>query len=84
RMIVSKLSAILRVADALDRNHMQQVREVSFVRRAGTLQVFIHDVEDLTLERIALKEKGSMFNDVYGMRMILETGTPNEGMISDV
>lgn len=84
RMIVSKLGAILRVADALDRNHMQQVRDISFVRRPGVLHIYVHDVEDLTLEGVALKEKGSMFNDVYGMRVVLETGTPNEGMLSDV
>jgi len=84
RMVVSKLSAILRVADALDRNHMQQVREVSFVRTYGQFTIYVHDVQDLTLERVALKEKGSMFEEVYGMKVNLEVATSSEGLIPDV
>ncbi|HMP73487.1 MAG TPA: Ppx/GppA phosphatase family protein [Kiritimatiellia bacterium] len=84
RMVVAKLSAILRVADALDRNHMQQVREISYTRRPGQFTIYVHDVEDLFLERVALKEKGRLFDDVYGMRVSLETGTPTEGWLSDV
>jgi len=84
RMIVSKLSAILRVADALDRNHMQQVRELTFTRSRGALSILVHDVEDLSLERVALKEKGSMFEEVYGLKVTLEVATSNEGLMPDV
>lgn len=84
RMIVSKLSAILRVADALDRNHMQQVREISFARGHGEITLYVHDVQDLTLERVAMKEKGNMFEEVYGMKLNLEVATGAEAMMSDV
>ncbi|HMO06007.1 MAG TPA: HD domain-containing protein [Kiritimatiellia bacterium] len=84
RMVVSKLAAILRVADALDRNHMQQVRELSFARARGSFTILVHDVEDLSLERVALKEKGSMFEEVYGMKIGLEVATSNEGLMPDV
>jgi exopolyphosphatase/guanosine-5'-triphosphate,3'-diphosphate pyrophosphatase len=84
RMVVSKLSAILRVADALDRNHMQQVREISFTRGHGEITLYIHDVQDLTLERVAMKEKGSMFEEVYGMKLNLEVATGAEAILSDV
>ena len=84
RMVVSKLAAILRVADAMDRNHMQQVREVSFVRARGLFTMYVHDVEDLSLERVALKEKGSMFEEVYGMKVVIEVATSNEGLMPDV
>lgn len=84
RMVVSKLAAILRVADALDRNHMQQVRELTFTRGRGSLAIFVHDVEDLSLERVALKEKGSMFEEVYGLKVSLEVATSNEGLMPDV
>jgi len=84
RMVVSKLAAILRVADAMDRNHMQQVRELSFTRVHGQFTIFVHDVEDLSLERIALREKGSLFEEVYGMKIVLEVATSNEGLIPDV
>jgi len=84
RMIVSKLSAILRVADALDRNHMQQVRELTFGRARGQFIIRVHDVQDLSLEKIALKEKGSMFDEVYGMKVVLEVATSTERPVSDV
>ncbi|HMP91001.1 MAG TPA: HD domain-containing protein [Kiritimatiellia bacterium] len=84
RMVVSKLSAILRVADALDRNHMQQVRELSFRRAHGQFAIYVHDVEDLSLERVAIKEKGGMFEEVYGMKIVLEVASSNEGLIPDV
>jgi len=84
RMVVSKLSAILRVADALDRNHMQQVRDLTFRRTRGQFGIFVHDVEDLSLERVAIKEKGSMFEEIYGMKIVLDVATSNEGLMSDV
>lgn len=84
RMVVSKLSAILRVADALDRNHMQQVREISFARARGEFTIYVHDVQDLSLERVAMKEKGSMFDEVYGLKVNIEIATSNEGLVPDV
>jgi len=71
RMAVAKLASILRVADALDRNHLQNAREVELRREDGQLSIGIPDLEDLTLERQAIKEKGSMFEEVYGLKVVL-------------
>lgn len=71
RLVVSKLAALLRVADALDQNHMQQVRETTFQRERGRLVIQVRGVEDLTLERLALRQKGEMFEDIYGMKVEL-------------
>jgi exopolyphosphatase/guanosine-5'-triphosphate,3'-diphosphate pyrophosphatase len=84
RLVVSKLAAILRVADALDRNHMQQVRDIRFTREEGRFVVWIRDVEDLTLERLALKEKGALFEEVYGLSVAFRTETSAEGLAADV
>lgn len=84
RLAVSKMAAILRVADALDRNHMQQVRDLRFTREPGRFTVWVRDVEDLTLERLALKEKGSMFEEVYGMKVVFRTESSSEGVSADV
>jgi exopolyphosphatase/guanosine-5'-triphosphate,3'-diphosphate pyrophosphatase len=75
RIAVTKLAAILRVADALDRGHMQQVRDLSFRREDGQFVIAVADVADLTLERVAMKEKANMFEDVYGMQVVLRSGT---------
>lgn len=84
RLVVSKLAAILRVADALDRNHMQQVRDIRFTREEGRFIVWVRDVEDLTLERVALKEKGSLFEEVYGLSVSFRTEISAEGIAADV
>lgn len=84
RLAVSKMAAILRVADALDRNHMQQVRDVRFTREDGQFVVWVRDVEDLTLERLALREKGSMFEEVYGLKIVFRTESTAEGLVADV
>ncbi|MCS6771634.1 MAG: Ppx/GppA family phosphatase [Kiritimatiellae bacterium] len=84
RLAVSKLAAILRVADALDRNHMQQVRDVRFTRENGQFIVWVRDVEDLSIERLALKEKGSLFEDIYGLSVAFRTEITAEGIAADV
>ncbi|MBF0410342.1 MAG: HD domain-containing protein [Candidatus Riflebacteria bacterium] len=71
RMAVAKLAAILRVADALDRNHLQSVKNVIFSKSGGQFIISVSEVEDLTLERGALKEKANLFEDVYGMQVLL-------------
>ena len=84
RLAVVKLAAILRVADALDRNHMQQARELAFAREKGRFVITVRDMEDLTLERMALADKGGMFKDVYGMEVVLRADTAAEGRTTDV
>ncbi len=80
RIAVSKCAAILRVADALDSTDKQIVRHPAFAREAGQFIVTVSGVEDLTLERLALKQKGTMFEDVYGLRVVLrEAAGPGAG-----
>jgi len=72
RMIVSKLAALLRVADALDRGHAQQVRDLHFERDPNELILHVGGVSDLTLERRAMATKGDLFEEVYGLKVRLE------------
>jgi len=71
RIAVSKMAALLRVADALDRSHSQRVNEIQCSRKDSLLIVSIPHVEDLSLEQLALKQKGSLFEDVFGMQIRL-------------
>lgn len=79
RIIVSKLAALLRVADALDQNHMQQIRELRFLREQGRLVIVVHGVADLTLERLALRQKSVMFEEIFGMKVELRRDAPRKG-----
>jgi exopolyphosphatase/guanosine-5'-triphosphate,3'-diphosphate pyrophosphatase len=78
RIAVAKMAAILRVADALERSHLQQLRTLSFSREKNQFVITVHGAQDLTLERLALKEKGDMFEEVYGLPVTLRTGRPSK------
>ena len=67
RMTVAKLAAILRVADSLERTHRETPRAMEFRREADRFVILLRDMEDLTMERLALKDKGNLFADVFGM-----------------
>ncbi|NIA21325.1 MAG: HD domain-containing protein [Anaerolineaceae bacterium] len=74
RMVVSKLAALLRVADALDQNHQQQVQDIICDRQDEEFTIHVATRADLTLERKSVEAKGDLFEDIYGMRVRLEEG----------
>ncbi|GHV85967.1 exopolyphosphatase [Spirochaetia bacterium] len=84
RILVLKMAAILRVADALDRGHSQRIRDITVEKREETLIIRSaggngenNDDEskvnyrDFSLEQIGLKDKAGLFQDVFGYRIIL-------------
>src|ERR1700733_3805806 len=71
RVIVSKLAAILRVADALERSHSQRISEIRCKREPGRLVITVPKVDDLSLEQLALMQKGSLFEETFGMKVLL-------------
>ena len=83
RIAVAKMAAILRVADALDRDHMQQARALTFSREPGQFVISIGDAVDLTLERLALKEKGNLFEEVFGMKTVVRNAESTKGLVAD-
>ena len=66
RMTVVKLAAILRVADALGRIRRDMPLKLEFRREADRFVILVPEVEDLTVERLALRTKGNLFADVFG------------------
>lgn len=72
RVVISKLSALLRVADAICRGHLRSVQEIRFEHHADELIVYLPNVSDLGLEQRAMSVKGDMFEDIYGLRVRLE------------
>ena len=80
RIAVSKMAALLRVADALDRNHVQHARDFTCTREPGRFIINVAHVEDLTLERLAMREKGNLFEEMYGLTVVLrEARTDGNG-----
>lgn len=71
RTMVLKLSAILRVADALDRGHSQHIQDFTVDLTRDTLFLRAQGTHDVTFERLALEEKCDLFEDVFGYKIVI-------------
>ncbi len=71
RIVVSKLAAILRVADALDQSHSQRLKDIQCGMENGSFEISVQWASDLSLEQMSLSHKGTLFEEVYGMQVRL-------------
>ena len=72
RIVVSKLAAVLRVADALDVSRAQQISDFECCVDNNGLILSVEGGGDLTLERRSLAERADMFQDIYGLDIRIE------------
>lgn len=68
KRIVRFLSAILRIADALDRTHFSAVRTLD-VRLGKTIIIHLHVTGDAVLETWAAKGRADLFEQVFHRRV---------------
>ncbi len=66
RIIVHKLGAILRVANALDAEHLQKVTDLRLIRQDRTWIVEIEGSGDLTMELMAATARADMLTQTFG------------------
>jgi exopolyphosphatase/guanosine-5'-triphosphate,3'-diphosphate pyrophosphatase len=78
RIVVATLASIIRIADALDRNYKQRV--LSFAIAVGEKEVVlsVHNVVDLTVETLAIREKGELFGQVFGKDFVVQPAMAQE------
>ena len=74
RAVVSKLAAILRLAIALDDTRSGRVREIRCTKRNKQLMIDVLGIDDVSLEQIAMREQSSLFQDVFGLTVLLQLG----------
>ena len=67
RLVVLKLAAILRLADALDANHNQAVSLAGVKLDDSHLVLLVESGEDLTLVQWSLELKRQLFLSMYGL-----------------
>lgn len=72
RILVTKLAAILRIADALDRGHDGKLGRLEFERVEDRFIMRAEKRLDFSLERLSMAEKSDMFNEVFGLEPVLE------------
>ena len=70
-LTVAKLTAILRVANALDRSHRQKCAGAQIVLRDDELLINVNTDEDLSLERKTLADRESFFVEVFNIHPVL-------------
>ena len=69
RDVVDRLAAILRIADALDREHEQQVTDVVATVDGNELVLAVHGPGDLLPERWAVQRKAKLAERVFDLRV---------------
>jgi exopolyphosphatase / guanosine-5'-triphosphate,3'-diphosphate pyrophosphatase len=67
KLAINKLAAMLRVADALDNLHTQDVANCIVERRESELLFRFSTANDLNAARLALREKARLFEQIFGI-----------------
>ena len=70
-LLIAKLAAILRIANAMDRSHYQKVEGLKAVMKGRELSLILDSTRDLSLELGLLKDTVEFFEEVFGIRLIL-------------
>jgi len=68
RVLVAKLSAIIRLGDALDKSHLQKFREIDALYNNNELIITTKAGGEATLEEWAFSQKAEFFNEVFGIK----------------
>jgi exopolyphosphatase/guanosine-5'-triphosphate,3'-diphosphate pyrophosphatase len=74
RVAVDKLAALLRLANALDADHLQKVSDLHVRCDEDAWVLEIEGSGDLTIERLVALSRADLFSDVFGKRVTLREG----------
>jgi exopolyphosphatase/guanosine-5'-triphosphate,3'-diphosphate pyrophosphatase len=77
---VKRLSALLRLADGLDRTHTQRVKSLRCRWTPGQLMVTVSADQKPEVDLWGAREKGKLFKKVFGadVKIVWRSGTPRE------
>ena len=70
-LTVAKLTAILRLANSLDRSHKQKMKGVKATLQDNELILKIDTQEDITLERGFFQTNTEFFKEVYSITPVI-------------
>jgi len=71
RLVVIKLSALMRLADGLDVSHTGRVNDIQLEQQKNTWKLKLQGKGDLMLERWTLEKRQKLFQDVFGVKLII-------------
>ncbi len=70
-LVIAKLTAILRVANALDRSHKQKFKNIKAVLKEQELLLSVDSATDITLEKGLFHHRADFFEEVYSVRPVI-------------
>ncbi len=71
-MKIAKLTAILRIANVLDKSHTQKIEDLSVSIKGEQLIITAKTYEDIALEAGLFESRADFFEKIYGVRPILK------------
>ena len=71
-LTVSELTAIVRLANALDRSHLQKIQSIRAVLKERELHLSLTVNRDFTLEQGLCQEKLDFFNEVFSIQPVIK------------
>ncbi len=71
-MIIARLTAILRVANALDRSHRQKFDDLQIRIQDRKMYVMVETGEDISLEKGLFSQRADFFEEVFGIRPVIK------------
>lgn len=76
-LTMAKLTAILRIANGLDRSHKQKFKNVKAVLKERELVLTVDTKEDITLERGLFDERAQFFEEVFNVQPVIRQKRSN-------
>lgn len=70
-LTIAKLTAILKIANGLDRSHKEKFRNIKTSLRGEELLIFADTNVDITLERGMFGKRADFFEEVYSVRPVI-------------
>ena len=70
-MVVAKLTAILRLANSMDRGHRAKLAGSRIAVKDKKLVITTDCPEDVMLEDLSIQQKSDFFEEIFGIRPVL-------------
>ena len=71
-LVVAKLTAILRIANSLDRSHKQKLKGLKATLHENELILHVDSQEDITLEACFFEQRAELFTEVFSITPVLK------------
>lgn len=71
-LLIAKLTAILKVANGLDRSHKQKFKDTQVSLKDNTLVFTVATAADISLEKGLFSDRAAFFEEVYNMKPVIK------------